>query len=54
MSDEGLLLFIKTKSLGASNNFGTEHKVEQKCKISGSKGQAEVIAPDALKDECTT
>lgn len=28
-------------------------KVEQKCKLSGSKGQTEVITSDALKDECT-
>lgn len=28
-------------------------KVEQKHKLSGSRGQTEVIASDALKDECT-
>lgn len=28
-------------------------KVEQKHKLSGSKGQAEVITSDALEDECT-
>lgn len=28
-------------------------KVEQKHKLSGSRGQTEVITSDALKDECT-
>lgn len=57
MPDVCLLFFIKNKHSAPLiilvQTTKSWIKAEQKCKLSGPKGQTEVITSNALKDECT-